>query len=103
MTIIRKEDDGRPTWTYHCPVNKLWLRIDLAVGILLSVFGVYLVSGLDHHNARHAGAAAAAMVLLMTLPVAWRRQAPVAVSAVLAAGAVLNPVDIGHMIRCGPA
>jgi signal transduction histidine kinase len=84
-------------------VNRVWLRIDLAVGILLSVFGVYLVSGLDHDNTRHAGVAAAAMVLLMTLPVAWRRRAPVAVSAVLAAGAVLNPVVIGRMIRCGPA
>ncbi len=72
-------------------VKKVWLRIDLAVGILLSVFGVYLVSGLDHHNARHSGAAAAAMVLLMTLPVAWRRQAPVAVSAVLAAGSRAQP------------
>jgi signal transduction histidine kinase len=72
-----------------------------AVG--LSVFGIILVSGLVHGNTRHAGALAAALVLLMTLPVAWRRRAPVTVAAVLAAGAVVNLVVVGRMIRCGPA
>lgn len=43
------------------------------------------------------------MVLLMTLPVAWRRPAPVGAAVVLALGAVLNPLVIGPMIRCGPA
>jgi hypothetical protein len=84
-------------------VNKILLRVDLAVGILLSAFGVFLVSGLVHNNTKHSGAAAAAMVLLMTLPVAWRRRAPFVVAGVLAAGAVLNPLVIGDMVRCGPA
>ena len=78
-------------------------RVDLAVGLLLVAYGVSLVSGLGIGTPEHAGAAAAVLVLLMTLPVAWRRQAPVAVAAVLAVGAVLNPLVIGDMIRCGPA
>jgi signal transduction histidine kinase len=61
------------------------------------------VSGAVHGNSKHSGAAASAMVLLMTLPVIWRRRAPVVVAAVLAAGAVLNPLVIGDMIRCGPS
>jgi hypothetical protein len=77
--------------------------VDLAVGVLLAAYGVALVSGLGIGTPEHAGAAAAVLVLLMTLPVAWRRQAPVAVAAILAAGAVLNPLVIGDMIRCGPS
>jgi signal transduction histidine kinase len=84
-------------------VTNVLRRVDLAVGVLLAAFGVALVSGIGIGTPEHAGAAAAVMVLLMTLPVAWRRQAPVAVAAVLAAGAVLNPLLIGDMIRCGPA
>jgi signal transduction histidine kinase len=77
--------------------------MDLAVGLALSAFGVFLVSGAVGGNTKHAGAAASVMVLLMTLPVVWRRRAPVVVAAVLATGAVLNPLVIGDMIRCGPA
>jgi hypothetical protein len=77
--------------------------LDIVVGVALSAFGIVLVSGAVHGNTKHAGAAASALVLLMTLPVIWRRRAPVAVAAVLAAGAILNPLIIGDMIRCGPA
>jgi hypothetical protein len=77
--------------------------LDILVGVALAAFGVFLVSGAVHGNSKHAGAAASALILLMTLPVVWRRRAPVAVAAVLAAGAILNPLIIGHMIRCGPA
>ncbi len=78
-------------------------KLDIALALLLSAYGVILVSGLVKGNSRHAGAAAAAMVLLMTLPVAWRRPAPVAVALVLVLGAALNPLVIGEMVRCGPA
>lgn len=84
-------------------MTKVWQRIDVMSAVGLSVYGVILVSGLVHGNTRHAGALAAALVLLMTLPVAWRRKAPVSVAAVLAAGAVLNLLVVGRMIRCGPA
>jgi signal transduction histidine kinase len=83
-------------------VTRVWQRIDTATAVGLAAFGVLLVSGLAHDNTRHAGALAAAFVLLMTAPVAWRRKAPVAVAAVLAAGAVLNWAVVGPMIRCGP-
>jgi hypothetical protein len=76
---------------------------DVVIGVALSAFGVYLVSGAVSNNTRHAGAAAAGIVLLMTLPVVWRRRSPVAVAGALAAGAVLNPLLIGPMVRCGPA
>jgi signal transduction histidine kinase len=84
-------------------VTKSLAKLDLAIAVLLSVYGVYLVSGLVHGNTKHSGPFAAVMVLFMTLPVAWRRRAPVAVAAVLAAGAVVNPILVGDMIRCGPA
>jgi hypothetical protein len=84
-------------------VSKFWQLTDVMSAVGLSVFGIFLVSGLVHGNTRHAGALAATLVLLMTLPVAWRRQAPVTVAAVLAGGAVVNLLIVGRMIRCGPA
>ena len=84
-------------------VTKSVAKLDLAIGVLLAAYGVYLVSGLVHGNTKHSGPLAAVMVLFMTLPVAWRRRAPVTVAAVLAAGAAVNPLLVGDMIRCGPA
>lgn len=84
-------------------MTKVWQRIDVMSAVGLSVFAVILVSGLVPGNTRHAGALAATLVLLMTLPVAWRRKAPVGVAAVLALGAVLNLLVVGRMVRCGPA
>jgi signal transduction histidine kinase len=85
------------------PVKRTVSAFDVLVGVALSAFGVVLVSGAVNGNTKHAGAAASVMVLLMTLPVVWRRGYPVAVAAALAAGAILNPLLIGDMIRCGPA
>jgi signal transduction histidine kinase len=77
--------------------------VDWLVALALTAFGVWLVSGADKSNPKHTGAAAAVAVMTMTLPVAWRRRAPIAVAVVLGVGGVLNPVVIGTMIRCGPA
>ena len=71
--------------------------LDVAAANLLSVYAVALV------NHQHAGAGACAGVLAMTLPVAWRRRAPVAAAAVLAAAALLNGLVFGPLVRCGPA
>jgi signal transduction histidine kinase len=93
--------------------NRWWLRLirsagrvsvlDVVLGVGLAGAGVALVTGLTGSPGRHGGVAAALAVLTMTLPVIWRRRAPVGVAAVLGAGAVLNALAIGRMVRCGPA
>ncbi len=77
--------------------------LDIALGVLLGAFGVALVTGLTSSPGRHGGVLAALAVLTMTVPVVWRRRAPVGIAAVLGAGAVLNAIAIGRMVRCGPA
>ncbi|HEY1917448.1 MAG TPA: hypothetical protein VGH27_17920 [Streptosporangiaceae bacterium] len=71
--------------------------LDIAIALLLSAYAVVLV---DHHN---GSAGACAGVLAMTLPVAWRRRAPMAAAIVLAVAALLNGLVFGHLVRCGPA
>lgn len=71
--------------------------LDITVAILLSGYAVALV----HHQ--HGSASAAAGVLAMTVPVAWRRRAPVAAAVVLAAAALLNGLLFGSLVRCGAA
>jgi hypothetical protein len=106
--VIQKYDVTRDILFYHPTMGagisqiagKRVSKVDVAIGVALSSIAVYLVGGGDANNARHAGAAAAVMVLLMTLPVIWRRRAPVLVAAALAAGAILNVAVIGDMVRC---
>jgi hypothetical protein len=71
--------------------------LDIAIAVFLSAAAIALVS----HD--HGGTGACAGVLLMTLPVAWRRRAPLAAAAVLAVGALLNGLVFGPMVRCGAA
>src|ERR1700678_349341 len=73
---------------------------DVALGGLLSCFGVWLVTG---NNSRHldGGWTAGLAVLLMTVPVVFARRQPLLAAGTLAAGAGLNWVAIGHLIRCG--
>src|SRR5580700_419719 len=75
--------------------------LDVAVAVILSGYAVALVSGVLHTSHPHGGAAASVGVLFMTLPVAWRRPAPLAAAAVIAAAALLNGVVFGPMVRCG--
>ena len=88
---------------YHPIVREGIAKLDVAAGLALSAVAVFQVGGGDPHNAKRAGAGAAALVLLMTLPVIWRRPAPVRVAAVLAIGAILNIAVIGDMVRCAAA
>jgi signal transduction histidine kinase len=76
---------------------------DVAFAVVLSAFAVASAAGLEGPNAHdpRAGGPAALAVLAMTAPVLLARRRPVAVSAALAAGAVLNPVVIGPLVRCG--
>ena len=75
---------------------------DVALGVLLSGYAVYLVTGGD---VRHldGGWTAALAVLMMTGPVIFARRAPLLAAAALATGAGLNWWLIGHLVRCGAA
>ena len=75
--------------------------LDLAVAVILSGYAVALVSGVIHTSHPHGGAAASVGVLAMILPVAWRRPAPLAAAAVMAAAALLNGLVFGPIVRCG--
>ena len=74
---------------------------EIGFAALFSVFGVALTSGLLTSKHTHQGVGAAIAVLLMTLPVLFAGRWPVEASAALAAGAALNWLVIGHMVRCG--
>jgi signal transduction histidine kinase len=75
--------------------------LDIAVAVILSGYAVALVGGVIHTSHPHGGAAASVGVLAMTLPVAWRRPAPLAAAAVMGAAALLNGLVFGPMVRCG--
>jgi signal transduction histidine kinase len=75
---------------------------DIALAALLSAWAVTLVTGVFPGSQDHGNVAAAIAVLVMTVPVAWERRAPLAAAAALAAGALGNEYLIGGMVRCGP-
>jgi signal transduction histidine kinase len=77
--------------------------VDIAAAAFLSGWAAGDTSGVLHTNHPHGGAGASIGVLAMTLPVAWRRRAPLAAASVLAAAAPLNGLLFGPMVRCGPA
>jgi hypothetical protein len=107
----------KPTLPEDLPVMlthaRSWLRwkigglpaADVAAAFVFSAYGVGLTSGILHPSYRspNLGIAASAGVLTMTAPVAWRRRMPLAMAGVLAAGAVLNGLVFGPMVRCGGA
>jgi signal transduction histidine kinase len=76
---------------------------EVAVAVFLSLYAATLTSGLVQTGHRTGGVGASIGVLAMTVPVAWCRRAPVGAAAVVAAGAVLNAIVFGSMVRCGPA
>ena len=76
--------------------------LDVAVGLVLSVDGVLIVTGVLDGDGR-VRVVPALGVLAMTLPVIWRRRWPVEIALILGAAAVLNCLVIGSMVRCGAA
>lgn len=77
--------------------------LDIAVALILSAVMVAGIHGVLLFGHDHGGAAAAAGAVLMTAPLAWRRRAPLATAAVLAAAALFNGLVFGPMVRCGAA
>ena len=75
---------------------------DVALGVLLSGYAVYLVTGGDDRHL-DGGWTAALAALLMTGPMIFARRAPLLAATALASGAALNWWLIGHLVRCGAA
>jgi signal transduction histidine kinase len=97
--------------TWMRPVSWLWRPVgnardvgwgDIGLAALLSAWAVLLVTGAWPGSSDHAGAIAAIGVLAMTVPVAWGRRAPLAAAVVVTAGALVNGLLIGPLVRCGP-
>ena len=78
-------------------------RADALIALVLSVFAILLTSGVTHTGHPHGGFWASLAVLTMTVPVLWRRRAPLAAAGTLAAGSLFNALVVGSMVRCGAA
>ncbi len=70
---------------------------NLLFAIVAGVVGAWLATEPENGG----GVAAAIVVLAVTLPVLLARVAPAWAAGALAAGALLNEVVIGPMVRCG--
>jgi signal transduction histidine kinase len=62
-----------------------------------------IVSGNADKTDPQGGVFACVCVLLMTVPVAWRRAHPLGAMMTLAGGAVFNAIAVGSYVRCGAA
>jgi signal transduction histidine kinase len=76
---------------------------DGLIALVLSVFAILLTSGAMHTGHPHGGLWASLAVLALTVPVTWRRRAPLVAVATIAAGSLFNGLVIGSMVRCGAA
>jgi signal transduction histidine kinase len=89
-------------WWSGAPFGfRAFTRFDMLLALVLSGGAVLLVSGTTNSHNPQGGLGACAGVLLMTMPVAWRRAAPLGAIATLAAGAVFNGIVVGSYVRCG--
>ena len=91
-------------WVWGAPLGQRALtRLDTLLALLVSVAAVIAVSGNGNHTDPKGGVFACVAVLLMTVPVAWRRAHPLGAIATMAVGAVFNAIVIGTFVRCGGA
>jgi signal transduction histidine kinase len=77
--------------------------VDVALAAGLAALVLAIGAGAVHTSGARASFAAAAGVLFMTVPVAFRRRWPLAVAAGLAVAALLNGLIFGQVVRCGVA
>ena len=82
---------------------RAFTRLDTLLALLLSAWAFVIVSGNGGSGDPRGGVFACAAVLLMTLPVAWRRAHPLGAIETLAGGAVFNAIVVGSFVRCGAA
>jgi signal transduction histidine kinase len=78
-------------------------RVDLAAGVLLSAAVVVLVHVDLYASDPHGDLIEALAAVSMTLPVVWARRYPLPAAGVVALGAVVNWLIVGHFVRCGAA
>ncbi len=78
-------------------------RLNGLLALVLSVAVVLIASGSLDSTDPQGGVWVSLAALSMTLPVAWRRSAPLAAIAALAAGALFNWLVVGSYVRCGAA
>jgi signal transduction histidine kinase len=78
---------------------------DVAFCVVLSVLSAASSAGLTGSNAGNprSGTVAAVAVLTMVTPVVLARRHPVGVAIAIGAGALLNWLVIGDLVRCGTA
>jgi signal transduction histidine kinase len=89
-------------WLSGAPFGlRAFTRLNTALALALSTVAVLAVSGRLSTGDPRGGIGACAAVLLMTLPVAWRRAAPLGAMATLAGGAAFNAIVVGSFVRCG--
>ncbi len=94
--------DKLKDWIWGPPLGQRALtRLDALLALLVSAAAVIAVSGATKHSDRQGGVFACVAVLLMTVPVAWRRAHPLGAIATLAAGALFNAIVVGTFVRCG--
>ena len=80
------------------PVPRAWL--DWAIAAALTALGVLITLGPDHPDDTIVDSIVVAAV---TLPVAWRRSAPLAAAVALAVGVVVSGIPSFDQSRCGVA
>jgi signal transduction histidine kinase len=91
-------------WFEGAPFGlRAFTRLDTLLALALSGWALVIVSGNGSHGDPRGGIFACAAVLLMTVPVAWRRAHPLGAMATLAGGAVFNAIVVGSYVRCGAA
>lgn len=74
---------------------------DLAVGVALTALGVLI--SLSPDSGGDPSWVRSLLVTTVTLPVIWRRRAPLACAGALAAGTVLSAIPTFDQVRCGAA
>jgi hypothetical protein len=72
---------------------------DVAIAAALSLFGLLLMLG-NGQNLRASGLAAP-LFLAVTVPLAWRRTAPVAALSATLAALIVHVALFGTLVRCG--